>query len=388
MPFELTEIQKNIVEAAKKISSKFDDNYWLDLDLKSEFPSEFYNEVAKSGWLGMCMPEEYGGANLGIQEAALFMQNIARNGGGMSAASSIHINIFGPHPIVVYGTKTQKKNWLPNLISGNDKTCFGVTEPDAGLDTGKIKTTASKIQGGYLINGQKIWTSTAKIANKILLLARTSELGETKNNIDGLTLFYTDFDRTKIEVREIKKMGRGSVDSNQIFFDNLEISEEDRIGEEGKGFRYILDSLNPERILIAAEALGIGKDALEKAIKYANERIVFDRPIGKNQSIQHPLAQLWIELEAAELLISKAAYQYDKGQNSGGLANAAKYYAAEVAFKTATQAVVTLGGMGYAKEYHVERLLRESLIPKLAPVSSQMILNYISEKILHLPRSY
>ena len=388
MPFELTEIQKNIVEAAKKISSKFDDNYWLDLDLKSEFPFEFYNEVAKSGWLGMCMPEEYGGANLGIQEAALFMQNIARNGGGMSAASSIHINIFGPHPIVVYGTKTQKKNWLPNLISGNDKTCFGVTEPDAGLDTGKIKTTASKIQGGYLINGQKIWTSTAKIANKILLLARTSELGETKNNIDGLTLFYTDFDRTKIEVREIKKMGRSSVDSNQIFFDNLEISEEDRIGEEGKGFRYILDSLNPERILIAAEALGIGKDALDKAVKYANERIVFDRPIGKNQSIQHPLAELWIELEAAELLISKAAYQYDKGQNSGGLANAAKYYAAEVAFKTATQAVVTLGGMGYAKEYHVERLLRESLIPKLAPVSSQMILNYISEKILHLPRSY
>ena len=388
MIFELTETQKNIVQAAKKISSKFDDNYWLDLDLKSEFPSEFYNEVAKNGWLGMCMPEEYGGANLGIQEAALFMQNIARNGGGMSAASSIHINIFGPHPIVVYGTETQKKNWLPNLISGNDKTCFGVTEPDAGLDTGKIKTTASKIQGGYLINGQKIWTSTAKIANKILLLARTSELGETKNNIDGLTLFYTDFDRTKIEVREIKKMGRGSVDSNQIFFDNLEISEEDRIGEEGKGFRYILDSLNPERILIAAEALGIGKDALEKAIKYANERIVFDRPIGKNQSIQHPLAELWIELEAAELLISKAAYQYDKGQNSGGLANAAKYYAAEVAFKTATQAVVTLGGMGYAKEYHVERLLRESLIPKLAPVSSQMILNYISEKILHLPRSY
>ncbi|MDC3096476.1 acyl-CoA/acyl-ACP dehydrogenase [Alphaproteobacteria bacterium] len=370
------------------MSSKFDDSYWLDLDLKSEFPSKFYDEVAKSGWLGICMPEEYGGSNLGVQEAALFMQNITRNGGGMSAASSIHINIFGPHPIVVHGTQAQKKDWLPNLISGSDKTCFGVTEPDAGLDTGKIKTTASKIQGGYLINGQKIWTSTAKIANKILLLARTSELGETKNNIDGLTLFYTDFDRKKIEVREIKKMGRSSVDSNQIFFDNLEISEEDRIGEEGKGFRYILDSLNPERILIAAEALGIGKDALEKAVKYANERIVFDRPIGKNQSIQHPLAELWIELEAAELLISKAAYQYDKGQNSGGLANAAKYYAAEVAFKTATQAVVTLGGMGYAKEYHVERLLRESLIPKLAPVSSQMILNYISEKILHLPRSY
>ena len=388
MELNLNQTQLSIIECVNNIMKNYDDEYWFQCDKESKFPQKFYEEVANGGWLGICMPKEFGGSALGVSEASIFMQKISETGGGMAAASSIHINIFGPHPIVVYGTKTQKKNWLPNLISGNDKTCFGVTEPDAGLDTGKIKTTASKIQGGYLINGQKIWTSTAKIANKILLLARTSELGETKNNIDGLTLFYTDFDRTKIEVREIKKMGRGSVDSNQIFFDNLEISEEDRIGEEGKGFRYILDSLNPERILIAAEALGIGKDALEKAVKYANERIVFDRPIGKNQSIQHPLAELWIELEAAELLISKAAYQYDQGQNSGGLANAAKYYAAEVAFKTATQAVVTLGGMGYAKEYHVERLLRESLIPKLAPVSSQMILNYISEKILHLPRSY
>ena len=388
MTFELTETQKNIVEAAKKISSKFDDNYWLDLDLKSKFPSEFYNEVAKSGWLGMCMPEEYGGANLGIQEAALFMQNIARNGGGMSAASSIHINIFGPHPIVVYGTKEQKDKWLPPLILGKEKTCFGVTEPDSGLDTGRLKTFAKKINNGYLVNGQKIWTSTAKIADKILLLARTSPIEECKKNTDGLTLFYTNLDRKKIEVREISKMGRAAVDSNQIFIDNLEVPEFDRIGEEGKGFKYILDSLNPERILIAAEALGIGKNALSRAVKYANDRVIFNRPIGKNQSIQHPLAENWIELEAAELLIAKAAYQYDKGENAGGLANAAKYFAAEAGFKAATQAVVTLGGMGYAKEYHVERLLRESLIPKLAPVSAQMILNYISERVLGLPKSY
>lgn len=388
MSFELTETQKEIIETTNKISKKFDENYWLKLDQESSFPEEFYQEVANSGLLGICMPTEYGGASLGMQDASILMKTISQNGGGMAAASAIHINIFGPHPIVVHGTQKQKDEWLPKLIQGTDKTCFGVTEPDAGLDTGSIKTKALKIQGGYLITGQKIWTSTAQVANKILLLARSKEIGETKNNIDGLTLFYTDFDKNKIEVKEIPKMGRSAVDSNQIFIDNLEIPETDRIGEEGKGFRYILDSLNPERILIAAEALGIGKDALERAIKYAKERVVFGRPIGKNQSIQHPLAELWIELEAAELLIAKAAYQYDNDQNAGGLANAAKFYAAEVAFKAATQAVITLGGMGYAKEYHVERLLRESLIPKLAPISSQMILNYISEKILNLPRSY
>ena len=316
------------------------------------------------------------------------MQTISESGGGMAAASSIHINIFGPHPIVIYGTEKQKELWLPPLISGKEKTCFGVTEPDSGLDTGKIKTKAQKVQGGYIINGQKIWTSTAQVANKILLLARTSDKSATKKPIDGLTLFYTNFDREKIEVREIKKMGRAAVDSNQIFIDNLNVNEEDRIGEEGQGFRYLLDSLNPERILIAAEALGIGKNVLKRATQYAKERIVFDRPIGKNQSIQHPLAKNWIELEAAELLIEKASYQYDNGENSGGLANAAKYFAAEAAFKAATQAVVTLGGMGYAKEYHVERLFRESLIPKLAPVSSEMILNYVSEKILGFPKSY
>ena len=334
------------------------------------------------------MPKEFGGSDLGVSEASIFMQKISETGGGMAAASSIHINIFGPHPIVVYGTKEQKDKWLPPLILGKEKTCFGVTEPDAGLDTGRLKTFAKKINNGYLINGQKIWTSTAKIADKILLLARTSPIEECKKNTDGLTLFYTNLDREKIEVREISKMGRAAVDSNQIFIDNLEVPEFDRIGEEGKGFKYILDSLNPERILIAAEALGIGKNALSRAVKYANDRMVFNRPIGKNQSIQHPLAENWIELEAAELLIAKAAYQYDKGENAGGMANAAKYFAAEAGFKAATQAVVTLGGMGYAKEYHVERLLRESLIPKLAPVSAQMILNYISERILGLPKSY
>jgi acyl-CoA dehydrogenase len=366
----------------------FDDDYWLECDQKSIFPHKFYDEIADGGWLGICMPKEFGGSALGITEASIFMQKVSETGGGMAAASSIHINIFGPHPIVVHGNNDQKNKWLPSLINGKEKTCFGVTEPDAGLDTGKLKTFAKKINNGYLINGQKIWTSTAQIADKILLLARTTPIEECKKNTDGLTLFYTKLDRKKIEVKEIPKMGRSAVDSNQIFIDNLEVEEFDKIGEEGKGFKYILDSLNPERILIAAEALGIGKNALARAIKYAGDRVVFGRPIGQNQSIQHPLAENWIELEAAELLIAKAANQYDNGQNAGGMANAAKFFAAEAGFKAATQAIITLGGMGYAKEYHVERLMRESLIPKLAPVSAQMILNYISERVLGLPKSY
>ncbi len=388
MSFNLNQTQLSIIDSVQNIMKNFDDDYWLQCDKENKFPHKFYEEIACGGWLGICMPKQFGGTALGVSDASIFMQKVSETGGGMAAASSIHINIFGPHPIVVYGNNEQKEKWLPPLISGREKTCFGVTEPDAGLDTGKLKTFAKKINDGYLVNGQKIWTSTAKIADKILLLARTIPFEECKKNTDGLTLFYTELDRKKIEVKEISKMGRAAVDSNQIFIDNLEVPDFDRIGEEGKGFKYILDSLNPERILIAAEALGIGKNALARAVKYASDRIVFDRPIGKNQSIQHPLAENWIELEAAELLISKAAHQYDNGQNAGGMANAAKFFAAEAGFKAATQAVITLGGMGYAKEYHVERLLRESLIPKLAPVSAQMILNYISERVLGLPKSY
>ena len=388
MDFTYSETQQSIIEAIKLLMKDFDDDYWRPCDKEGTFPHQFYDAIAKGGWLGIAMPQQYGGSNLGISEASVLMQTISESGGGMSAASSIHMNIFGPHPIVVHGTEEQRTRWLPPLIQGKEKCCFGVTEPDAGLDTGSITTKAEKTEGGYIITGQKIWTSTAQIADKIMILVRTTPKEECEKNIDGLTLFYTDFDRSKIEVIEIDKMGRAAVDSNQIFIDGLEVSEDDRIGEENKGFYYLLDSLNPERILIAAEALGIGRSALNRAVDYANNRIIFDRPIGKNQSIQHPLAENWVELEAAELLILKAAFQYDNGQNSGGLANAAKYFAAEAAFKAANQAVMTLGGMGYAKDFHVERLLRESMIPRLAPVSAQMVLNYISERILGLPKSY
>ena len=388
MDFTYSETQQSIIEAIKLLMKDFDDDYWRKCDKEGTFPHQFYDAVAKGGWLGIAMPQQYGGSNLGMSEASVLMQTISESGGGMSAASSIHMNIFGPHPIVVHGTEEQRSRWLPPLIQGKEKCCFGVTEPDAGLDTGSITTKAEKTEGGYIITGQKIWTSTAQIADKIMILVRTTPKEECEKNIDGLTLFYTDFDRSKIEVIEIDKMGRAAVDSNQIFIDGLEVPEDDRIGEENKGFYYLLDSLNPERILIAAEALGIGRSALNRAVDYATNRIIFDRPIGKNQSIQHPLAENWVELEAAELLILKAAFQYDNGQNSGGLANAAKYFAAEAAFKAANQAVMTLGGMGYAKDFHVERLLRESMIPRLAPVSAQMVLNYISERILGLPKSY
>jgi acyl-CoA dehydrogenase len=388
MDFTLSPTQQSIREAITAIMADFGDDYWLAADRDSRFPEEFYQAIAAGGWLGIAMPEAYGGAALGIAEAAIMMQTIAQSGGGMAAASAVHINIFGPHPIVVYGTDEQRAAWLPPLIGGSVKCCFGVTEPDAGLDTGMIRTRAEPVAGGYRVSGQKIWTSTAQVADKILLLARTKAPNPQGRRTDGLTLFYTDLDRTKIDVREIAKMGRAAVDSNQIFIDELMVPESHRIGEDGKGFSYLLDSLNPERILIAAEALGIGRSALQRAVDYAGSRVVFGRPIGQNQSIQHPLAENWVELEAAELLIAKAAYLYDSGAPAGGLANAAKYFAAEAGFKAATQAVMTHGGMGYAKEYHVERLLRESLIPRLAPVSAQMVLNYIAERVLGLPKSY
>jgi acyl-CoA dehydrogenase len=290
--------------------------------------------------------------------------------------------------VVVFGTEEQQRRMLPPLISGDDKACFAVTEPNVGLNTTQIKTRADKRGDCYVVSGEKIWISTAQVANKILLLARTTPLDQVKRKTDGLTLFYTDFDRSRVEVREIDKMGRHAVDSNMVFFDKMEIPEADRIGPEGDGFRSILHGMNPERILIAAEAIGIGRAALRRASRYARERVVFGRPIGQNQGIQHPLAKCWAELEAANLMVFKAASLYDRGEECGAEANAAKYLAAEAAFETCEQAILTHGGMGYSKEFVVERYLRESLIPRIAPISPHMILNFIAERVLGLPKSY
>ena len=387
MDFELSSEQEAIVDSIKGLMEKFGDDFWLEHDKTGEYPEDFYQEVAKGGWLGITMPEEYGGSNLGVQEAALMMMTIAE-GGGMSAASAVHINIFGPHPIVKFGTEEQKKRWLPPLIAGEQKTCFGVTEANAGLDTTRIETFAKRDGDNYIVNGQKIWTTTAQQADKIMLLARTTPREECEKPHEGISLFYADMDPDHVEIKEIDKMGRKCVNSNMTFYDNLVVPKSDLIGEEGKGFRYILHSLNPERILLAAESVGMGRSALARATQYAKDREVFGRPIGMNQSVQHPLAENWIELEAAYLSIMQAASRYDKGLDCGAHANGAKYFAAEAGFKACQQAVMTHGGMGYAKEYHVERLMREAMLPRLAPVSQNMVLNFISTNKLGLPRSY
>jgi acyl-CoA dehydrogenase len=380
--------RREIRDAVRAICDQFDDEYWLEKDRTHSFPFEFAKAMADGGWLGIAMPEEYGGAGLGVTEAAIMMQEVARSAGAFAACSTIHINIFGLHSIVKHGTEEQKRKWLPSIINGTSRACFGVTEPDAGLDTSKIKTRAVLKGDRYIVNGQKIWTSTAQQADKIVLLARTVPIEQCEKPTDGLTLFYTDLDRSRVEIREILKMGRHAVNSNQTFYDNLEVPVEHRIGEDGKGFRYILDSLNPERILNAAEAVGIGRRALEKAVQYAKERVVFGRPIGKNQSIQHPLAESWSELYAADLMTLNAAELYDAGQPCGVQANAAKYFASDASFRACDRAVRTHGGMGYAAEFHVERYFREAVVVRLAPVSREMVLNFIAERELGLPKSY
>ena len=388
MNFEPSEQQNSIQAAIEKICLQFDDDYWLQRDTDGVFPEAFVKAITDGGWLGIAMPEEFGGAGLGITEAAILAHTITRSGAGMSGASAVHLNLFGPNPIVIFGTDEQKRRFLPPLIEGRDRACFGVTEPDAGLNTTALKTKAIRNGDHYILNGRKMWTTTAQTANKILIIARTTDIEQCKKPTDGLTLFYTDLNRDQIEVRLIEKMGRKAVDSNALFIDDLIVPADDRIGVEGEGWKCLLHGLNPERILIAAEAVGLGQIALQKAARYARERIVFNRPIGKNQAIQHPLAENWMELEAAHLMVFKAASLYDNGIACGAEANSAKYLAAEAALKACQRAVLTHGGMGYAKEFHVERYLREIMIPVIAPISQELIKSFISERVLGQEKSY
>jgi acyl-CoA dehydrogenase len=384
----LTELQQSVRGAVEKICARFDGDYWLKRDSDGNFPEQFYRALADDGWLGICIPQAYGGSGLGVTEAAVMMQAVARSGAGLSGASAIHMNIFGLNPVAVYGDEEQKRRMLPPIAAGEEKACFAVTEPNAGLETAKIQTRAERRGDVYVIKGAKIWISTAQVADKMLILARTTPIAEGRKPTEGLSLFYTPLDRRHVTVREIAKMGRKAVDSNEVFIDGLEVPATDRIGEDGRGFEYLLHGLNPERILVAAEAIGLGRAALARASAYARERVVFGRPIGKNQAIQHPLAECWMELEAADLMMLKAAWQYDHGIACGPAANAAKYLAAEAGFKACQTAIATHGGYGYAKEYHVERYFREIMIAKLAPVSPQLILCFIAERVLGLPKSY
>ena len=388
MDFAESDDHRAIRNGVNAVVTRFDDEYWLARDEDGAFPREFHRAMAEAGWLGITMPADYGGAGLGVTEAVIMMHEVASHGGGMAAASTVHINLFGPHPIVRFGTAEQRKRWLPRLVQGQDQVAFGFTEPDSGLNTTAIKTFAQKVPGGYRVHGQKVWTSTAQVASKIMLLTRTTRLEDCARPTDGITIFYADLDRSKIEVHPIPKMGRKAVDSNTLFIDDLFIPESDRIGDEGKGFGCILHSLNPERLLVGAEAIAIGQDALRRATRYARERVVFDRPIGQNQAIQHPLAERWMALEAAWNMVLKGAWLYDQDKPCGAEANAAKFLGARAGYDAALQAVMTHGGFGYAKEYHVERLLREVTMTRIVPITEQLILSFIAEKVLELPKSY
>ncbi|MQY31326.1 Acyl-CoA dehydrogenase fadE12 [Nocardia sp. RB56] len=388
MNFELSDDQQLIRKSVAELCKRFDDQYWMEKDLAHEFPTEFYEAMAKGGWLGIAIPEEYGGHGLGITEATILAEEVARSGGGMNAATAIHLSIFGMHPVVVHGSEELKQRVLPRVAAGELHVCFGVTEPGAGLDTSRITTFAKRDGDHYVVNGRKVWISKALESDKILLLARTQSYDSVEKKTDGMTLFLTDLDRSKVDIRPIKKMGRNAVSSNELFIDGLRIPVEDRVGEEGKGFKYILDGLNPERMMIAAEALGIGRVALDRAVRYANERVVFDRPIGMNQAIQFPLADSLAHLDAAELILRKATWLYDNGKPCGREANTAKYLCADAGFTAADRALQTHGGMGYAEEYNVARYFREVRVMRIAPVSQEMILNYLGSHVLGLPRSY
>ena len=388
MDFNFTDEQRQIRQSVLRLVSQFDDQYWLDRDSNGEFPEEFCRALADDGWIGIAVPERYGGSGLGVTEAAIVLQAISESGAANSGVSAVGVGFFGLNPLIAFGSEEQREKWLPRIIKREDIACFGVTEPNTGHDTTRLKTRAVKHGDKYIVDGEKIWISTAQVANKIMLIARTTPIEQCKKPVEGLSLFYTDLDRDYVRISEIDKMGRKCVDSNEVFFDSLPVPSDHLIGEEGEGFKYLLHGLNAERVLIAAGLVGLGRAALKRAVDYANERVVFDRPIGKNQAIQHPLAANWANLEAANLMAFKAADLYDSGQPCGAEANAAKYLAAEAAFETCSNAVLTHGGMGYAKEYHVERYLREVLIHRIAPVSPPLLLSYLAERVLGLPKSY
>ena len=374
--------------AIQRLCKPFDDTYWQQMDQRHEFPWKFYEALARGGWIGIAIPTEYGGSGAGITEASILLEEIAASGAGMNGASAIHLSIFGMNPVVKHGSLQMRQEYLQRVACGDLHLSFGITEPDAGTETAAIKTKARRVDGGYVVTGRKVWMTKADISEKVLLLARTADPGESGKKTDGLTLLLADLKAPEVTVRPIPKLGRNAVSSCEVTFDGLFVPAADRVGEEGKGFSYLLDGLNPERILVASEALGIGWAALRKAVQYAQQRVVFGREIGKNQAISFPLADAYARLRAAELAIRHASARYDAGQSCGEEANIAKYLAADAGFQAADRAMQTLGGMGYACEYNVERYWREVRLMRIAPVPQEMVLNYLAEHVLGLPRSY
>ena len=388
MDFEITSEQQLIRDTVKKVCAKFPDEYWAKCDSEHRFPWDFYNAMAAGGWLGIAIPEAYGGSGQGITEASLVLEEVASSGAAMNGASSLHLSIFGMHPVVRHGSEEMKQTYLPQVAKGELHVAFGVTEPDAGTDTTSITTTARREGDHYIVRGRKVWMTKALDSQRVLLLVRTTPIEKIAKRTDGLTLLLAELQRPEVTISPIDKVGRNAVASCEVVYDDLPVLVTDRVGEEGKGFRYLLDGLNAERILVAAEALGIGRAAINRAVNYANERVVFNRPIGQNQGIAFPLGEAHMRLEAAEMMIRKASWMLDDGQPCGAEANMAKWLAADAACQAADQAVQTHGGYGYAKEYHVERYWREARMTRLAPISQEMVLNYVTEHVLGLPRSY
>ncbi|MBH79215.1 MAG: acyl-CoA dehydrogenase [Gammaproteobacteria bacterium] len=388
MDFALTDEQQLIRESVGKLCADFPDTYWAAKDKAHEFPWDFYDAMAQAGWLGIAIPEAYGGSGRGITEASLVLEEVAASGAAMNGATPLHLSIFGMHPVVKYGSEEMKQAYLPRVARGDLHVAFGVTEPDAGTDTTSITTTARREGDTYLVKGRKVWTTKALQSERVLLLVRTTPKEAVERRTDGLTLLLAELQRDEVSISPIDKVGRNAVATCEVVYDDLPVQVTDRVGDEGKGFRYLLDGLNAERVLIAAEALGIGRVALKRAVDYANERVVFNRPIGKNQGIAFPLAEARMRLDAAELMIRKASWLLDQGLPCGAEANMAKWLAADAGFFAADRAVQTLGGFGYASEYHVERYWREARLMKIAPISQEMIQNYVSEHVLELPRSY
>lgn len=388
MDFQYTEEQQMIREQVRQLAESFDLDYWLERDRSKTYPHDFFQAFADAGWLGVAIPEAYGGAGLGIMEACILLQEICASGAGTSGSSPIHFSIFPPMPIVKYGNEEQKKVYLPAIADGTMKLGFSITEPDAGTDTTRITTFAERDGDDFIITGRKVWSSNLQNADRTLILVRTTAYEHVDKKTLGMSLFLMDLKSPGIEIREIEKLGRHSVDSNELYLDQVRVPATDLIGEEGQGFYHLISGLNTERLMVAAEAIGIGQAALRLAVKYANERVVFGRPIGQNQGIQFPLARAYAKLETAQLMVQKGAWKFDHDQPCGEEANIAKHEAAEAGFEACDASIQTHGGMGYAREFHVERLWREVRLYKLAPVSQEMALNFIGEHVLKLPKSY
>lgn len=388
MDFALGPELQAIHDESSRIAARFDDAYWAECDEQHAFPWAFYDAFARQGWIGILVPEAYGGAGLGTLHAGTLLHAAANSAGAQNAASTLHLSIFGMAPVIHHGSEDLKRRTLPPTATGELHVSFGVTEDDAGTDTSRIRTFARRDGDRFIVTGKKVWNTKAQQAHKILLLARTTPREECRKPLEGMTLFLADLDRAYCEIREIPKCGRNAVNSNEVYIEDLPVPVADVVGEVGRGFYHLLDGLNPERIVIAAEAIGIGRRALEAAARYARERIVFGRPIGRNQAIAHPLAESLSELEAAHLLWQKAAWAYDAGEPAGALANMAKLRCSEAAFAACDRAMQVFGGFGYAKEFNVERYWREARLARIAPISNEMVRNFIAEHVLELPRSY